>query len=1113
MCGFHQRRWQAICLITVLSFSTMLFAQNQTLIFPQIADGEEIQSEIILTNPGHQEDSGTIYFRDGNGEPLPLVINGTEQNSVSYLMPPVGVFRVKTDGSEATKVGYAVVVSKNVNSDITGSVVYNFNGFEVSMPNSAPSPEYQVFVERNPLANSGVAFANPSDKDITISLFLLNQDGTKVEENTIDLPAGHQLPRFITEIFQKVGSDFTGSVQARSDSTFAMVGLRQRANGSLAILSGSLATGPISTLTFAQIADGGGIRSEIILINPGIQQDSGTIFFRDGNGQPLSLVIDGTEESSVPYSISPGGVLKVQTDGAGATKAGYALVISDNMDSQITGNIVYSFNGFEVSVPNSPMSKQYHVFSERNPSANSGIAFANPSSKDLSIALFLRDQDGTRVEERTIDLLAGHQLARFITEIFQKVGSDFRGSVHAYADNEFSMVGLRQKVSGSLAILSGSTTAGPRSGVLMGSLGGELASEDQAVQLQIPEGALAGEAILAIKESTEPLPGIFTNTSLQRVWELEPSGLQFNKPVGVTWDYRNLLESFPSSEQLRILHWDGEGTWANVESATNDVSKSQLKFEIDQFSFLGLSSSANSFNLTEYTWRIPTLNYFVKVTKPDSILNGRTDLLRRGFDAWQEQTCNLSFQEVFEEKDAQIIVQDSLTLLQAVVFAFLDQVLYRPFDRLVTYGATTFPLVETNLEENDTIKVALNSDVLLEITSTSEEEDALLLYVAMHEIGHAIGIAHHSYLSVAVMSEYDGRTLFNVLQQDDIGAVQSKYGPACPTQAVVANGTNPVISGDGSVIAYVKNGELFMVNFDGTNDRQVTAGVVDLYDDLTINTDGSKVAFPSSSNITGENPDGNTEIFWVDTTTGSLRQLTKTTNSDVGGGPFRPSISGDGSKIVFQDEGSIIPKMPISEPAVFSINSDGTGLKRLSPIAPDCQPDVPCHGSFEPKISADGSKVVFYSRETTSGDDEIFVVNSDGAELRQLTFNNLGEPSTIDDTGSRIAFRAGQFEIAVMNTDGTGFRSLPSPVTSSEQDDVAFVDSAISGNGSRVIIGKHFHPGFDPGDEFYVVSFDGTGLKKFFSGNIYWFSVAGKGTKIALGGADGQIYALQILVL
>jgi Tol biopolymer transport system component len=68
-----------------------------------------------------------------------------------------------------------------------------------------------------------------------------------------------------------------------------------------------------------------------------------------------------------------------------------------------------------------------------------------------------------------------------------------------------------------------------------------------------------------------------------------------------------------------------------------------------------------------------------------------------------------------------------------------------------------------------------------------------------------------------------------------------------------------------------------------------------------------------------------------------------------------------------------------------------------------------------------GDRIAFMSDR--DGDDEIFVMNTDGTEVRQLTDNDDSDwdPSW-SPNGKRIAFKSardGDWEIFVMNADGT----------------------------------------------------------------------------------------------
>ncbi|MFQ5740956.1 MAG: hypothetical protein ACE5JX_18295 [Acidobacteriota bacterium] len=433
-------------------------AQTPTLVFPQLANGGGIQSEIILTNPGSLQDTGTIFLRESDGDPFPLIIDGKEQSSIPYSIPPGGLLRLKSDGSGPAKAGYATVFSDNGLSELVGGITYNLVGFEVSVPSSRLGVDFQVFVEKNASANSGIALANTGNTQIAVLLRLLDRNGNLVDSTTLTPAGREQCPRFIDELFDEVPPSFTGSVRATSENAFGLVGIRQKTTGSMAILTASTGTSA-SQLVFTQLAAGGDIQSEIILLNPADKLDTGTITFRGQNGQPLVIPVDGVAQSTISYSIPAGGVVRIQTDKGGPVQVGYAQVLPDSPDSRINGNIVYNLRGFEVSVPNSPLSTQYHVFVELNASADSGIALANPGARAISISTQLLDSDGKQMAQKPIDLAAGQQMARFLNEIYDNLGPSVTATLQLESSDEFSLLGLRMRPNASLSTLSSSTTA------------------------------------------------------------------------------------------------------------------------------------------------------------------------------------------------------------------------------------------------------------------------------------------------------------------------------------------------------------------------------------------------------------------------------------------------------------------------------------------------------------------------------------------------------------------------------------------------------------------------------------------------------------------------------
>jgi Tol biopolymer transport system component len=107
---------------------------------------------------------------------------------------------------------------------------------------------------------------------------------------------------------------------------------------------------------------------------------------------------------------------------------------------------------------------------------------------------------------------------------------------------------------------------------------------------------------------------------------------------------------------------------------------------------------------------------------------------------------------------------------------------------------------------------------------------------------------------------------------------------------------------------------------------------------------------------------------------------------------------------------------------IFEANPDGTELKRLTET-----PGYDAEGSYSP----DGKKIVFCSNRSGAENLELFIMDSDGKNVRQLTkapgcYN--GGPFFSPD-GKRVIFRSDRskkdhLQLYVINTDGTGERAL-----------------------------------------------------------------------------------------
>lgn len=193
---------------------------------------------------------------------------------------------------------------------------------------------------------------------------------------------------------------------------------------------------------------------------------------------------------------------------------------------------------------------------------------------------------------------------------------------------------------------------------------------------------------------------------------------------------------------------------------------------------------------------------------------------------------------------------------------------------------------------------------------------------------------------------------------------------------------------------------------------------------VQLTTEGSVNRFPSWSAdglliLFSSNRTGKIELWSMHADGSAQRQIV----TGLPGEKWVPQLSPDSKTIVFAygDPG-------VGHPEIWSVSATGRNPRRLTTTPKAATGPT---WSLLPHFSPDGRRIVFAS--TKSGDSQIWIMNSDGSDQRQIThglgpeFPDANAPKWSPD-GKTIAFWAGfetkYGEIWTMRPDGSGTRQL-----------------------------------------------------------------------------------------
>ncbi len=242
-----------------------------------------------------------------------------------------------------------------------------------------------------------------------------------------------------------------------------------------------------------------------------------------------------------------------------------------------------------------------------------------------------------------------------------------------------------------------------------------------------------------------------------------------------------------------------------------------------------------------------------------------------------------------------------------------------------------------------------------------------------------------------------------------------------------ADDGQPAWSPDGRRLAFKTaqfgSNQLAVINADGTGEALLTRTFRFSEGQPSWSPDGTKLLYRR----TPENPLVQDADTWVLDVAKSATDPTQPVTQPVllrTGDERYPSYSPDGTQIAFR--GDLDLAEPSGDEEIYVMNADGTNVRQLTSNA-----------DFDsaPSWSPDGKRILFerapagtFTPGTEAQEKDLYVMHADGTHVRRLTDSpGLDEGPEFSPDGTKIAFssaRDGQQEIYVMNADGSNPRKL-----------------------------------------------------------------------------------------
>jgi hypothetical protein len=448
-----------------VTFNVVSVAPAGRQILAQIADGAGWRTTITLVNLDTVPASYTLRFYSNEGT-LALPFDGEtgRLESLSGTIAVGGSRTITTTGTTATlSQGWAELTSTQ---NISGLGIFRQRvagrpDQEAAVSAVTPSARFVLPYDNTQGFVSGIAIANTAAGSRAVSVTPKGEDGVGLITDSVNLPSRGQTAFTFSDRFPVVAARRGAAEFSSTGADFAALGLRFNTGGaftSLPALDVPL-TAPSAEVSqvISQVADGGGWKTVITLVNLDSQAASFTLRFWRADGSALVMplqgaLLSGVNTSVVEGTIQPGGTYVVETLGGDtALVQGWAQLSSAR---NVSGLAVFRQRvtgrpDQEAAVTLTSTGSRMVLPFDNTGDFTTAMALVNSSSTlGSTIAVVIRDENGVQIGADTISLGSRAYVPFALTDRFVPTRGR-RGTIEFNSTTQITGLGLRFNNTGS----------------------------------------------------------------------------------------------------------------------------------------------------------------------------------------------------------------------------------------------------------------------------------------------------------------------------------------------------------------------------------------------------------------------------------------------------------------------------------------------------------------------------------------------------------------------------------------------------------------------------------------------------------------------------------------